>query len=1200
MGLATVDKVKEEILQLLKDGDVTTIILEGKQGVGKTRMAREILNQTESIYDFLWVSLNRKYSKQILHKKIAQALSPSPNDEDWEEDAEEGKQEKQKTLKQRLTIRLKEKAPEGKKSFLLILDDVPPKQDEEDIMTELNTLQSKSEQMFKVLITRRENDDELTGTDLKKKSYKVCQLKPLEGKDSLILFKENINHAPGMVISDSDLTQAVMHISSGIPAAIITIAEALNSIRQDHSEICILSVLKEAACDQESAYRLTHRVLNYWCNMLPDSIMVNCFRHSMQFFCRHGGVHYNELISHWILEGCLGNVDQIQKAYEQGHNVLMELIGRKMLTKQEIDVVVMEGSVLCSSGCCQSCCNQNTSLGLANVFEDEKWQGFGRITRTVGTIKSLSSWEEVSTILMDGSHLYSEDTKTLFQSMQGLEVFSVFNPWFRNLSWFDSSTSKLLMLVLRGCHSLENIDDIDKLRSLCVLEISSGSLTSIHDDVFSNMDNLRSINLSFTNIKSLPKSLFKRGELRYLILRRCSQLEKLQSLEALKNLEVIDLSGATSLTEIEGNNFSSLKKLNMLNLSESKINCLPSLPNVGDLTQLLLSGCSYLTTLSNLETLSRLQVLDLSGARRLEKLEKSSLENMKELKILNLSGTAIRQLPSTRRMENLEVLDLSGAIDLVEIEDQSLNHLRFLRILNISKSKLKELPQVNALEELEVLNLSGCSSLKVIKDESFEKLSRLQILDLSETQVKFLPTLCKPCNLSRLSLRSCTNLTMLTSHFLEGMTRLEILDLSGTQLEELPSMSQFSQLRQLKLRECSPLKDVQSLDSLKQLEILDISGTAVGCLPSLETCSKLQQLLLKDCSQIEGLLGLGSLSHLEVLNLSGTNIKGFPYEIAELCCLKHVDLPDLKDVDEIDWGRIKHLPEEVNWDGCGIMKPDKISRESNIISMSLSGTSFFNFLEKNPMLLEMVTKKFHLSVGTPKKQSKDGNINSFEGETFFKDVYFHMRHIPKDADQFLEICGSYSLPDGFEIILKHTQYLSLIDNNLIKCLSELGDANVRSMIGCWIEKCSQMESIFSGKEEGSRMWKNLEILWISNVPSLNRLYSGSQQTMGFENLKHLYINCCPEIEHVFYTSQLPENLETIHVKFCDKLKTLFEWKTEAGSCELQKPLKVWLFELPEFTSLGMQFHPLQQLIVRHENCPKFKLESSTSANGDLS
>ncbi|PON85803.1 NB-ARC domain, LRR domain containing protein [Trema orientale] len=1259
MASGTVGKAKEEILQWLVDGNVTTVILTGKHGVGKTTMAREIHNLVEQeglAYLILWVHLNRKYDERILHEKIAQQLSLFSTAEKLEDDEEE---EKLEPLQQKITKKLGElKSPRrgGKKFFLVIADDVPLKLNEEEIMSQLYTLVPWYEQnFFKVLITRRENV-QLTTDELKKKhnqngKTRIYQLNPLDSKESLTLFEERLK----TTISGMDfkqLSQAVVEISKGIPAAIITIAEALKYIGQHESGISFLKrVLKEAASDHESAYHLT-RLIYYWRDMLPDS-MVNCFLHSLQFFRRHGGVHYNELITHWILEGCLGHVDRIQKAYEDGHHVLMELIGRGMLKMHEDDVVVMEGSVLSISDHRCSRLNWIASLGLANVFEDEKWERFGRITPTDGMIKSLCSrknWEQVSTLLMNGKRLCREDAKTFYQSMQGLQVFAVFNPLFPLPL---SKMTKLRVLVLRGCDALENIGDICGLTKLRACELSGAvSLKSI-PDLFRDMPDLRSVNLSLPNIKSLPTSLFSRKELRWLILRGCSCLEELQSLEELEKLEVIDLSGAISLKKIEDDNFSSLKKLQMLNLSQSQVDSLPSFHNLGDLTHLLLSGCSYMRRLPSLETIPRLQVLDLFDAGSLEKLEEQSLKKMSELKVLDLSGTAIRQLPayisklshlylrdcsflvrlpSTREMKHLQVLDLSGSRDLVEIEDQSFNHLRFLRILKLSKSKLKqlpslsglkrlqtlnlsgcmnlvELPHLDALEELEVLDLSGCSSLKVIKDESFEKLSQLQKLDLSETQIEFLPTLCEPSNLSHLLLRSCINLKKLSpgvslsklveidlsgarslgeieAQFLKPMSHLQILDLSGTRLAELQSLSELKKLRQLKLRDCSLLKTLQDLASLKELEILDISGTAVGYLPPLDNCSNLRQLLLKDCSQMEDLLGLGKLSHLEVLDLSGTRMKKFPYEIQELTCLKHLDLPDLKDVNEIDWGKIKHLPEEVNWDQCGITKHDITLGKSDKISMSLRGTKFLKYLEKNPEMLETVFQQFHLFVGPPKEQGEDRTFCLFKGEPFFRDVYFLTRHFPKDNNRFLEVSGSYRLPNGFESILKHTQYLSLIDNDCISFLSDLGAENVPAMRGCWIEKCSEMKSILSGEDAGSRMGRNLEVLWISNVPRLTSLGGGNLQTMDFKNLKHLYLDCCPMIEHVFYSSQMPENLETIHAKFCKRLKTLFRCKTEAGSCTLQKLLTVRLFELPEFESLGMEF-PSEKLKLEHGKCPMF-------------
>ncbi|KAK3199138.1 hypothetical protein Dsin_022553 [Dipteronia sinensis] len=123
---------------------------------------------------------------------------------------------------------------------------------------------------------------------------------------------------------------------------------------------------------------------------------------------------------------------------------------------------------------------------------------------------------------------------------------------------------KLLVLVLRSCDLLDDITHINKLKTLKVLEISGDShLVSIPDKLFDGMTNLQSLNLSRLDIsgasalKSMPINLFdeitnlqslnlsglqmktlpsfsKLSELRVLILKGCSRLEKLQSLRGLE------------------------------------------------------------------------------------------------------------------------------------------------------------------------------------------------------------------------------------------------------------------------------------------------------------------------------------------------------------------------------------------------------------------------------------------------------------------------------------------------------------------------------------------------------------------------------------------------------------------------------------------------------------------------------------------
>jgi Leucine-rich repeat (LRR) protein len=164
---------------------------------------------------------------------------------------------------------------------------------------------------------------------------------------------------------------------------------------------------------------------------------------------------------------------------------------------------------------------------------------------------------------------------------------------------------------------------------------------------------------------------------------------------------------------------------------------------------------------------------------------------------------------------------------------------------------------------------------------------------------------------------------------------LRSLNLSGTSLK-LPQMSNLTNLIELSLRGCKLSDSEPDLGKCIKLEVLDLSETDIQSLPSLDKFGNLRDLKLRGCSRLEKLPSLKSLIHLEVLDLWGTGVKEFPYEISELTRLKHLDLPDLKDVPSLDWGKIKHLPEELNWDQCGIFKHIR-----NRPCMSVSGTEIF-------------------------------------------------------------------------------------------------------------------------------------------------------------------------------------------------------------------------------------------------------------------
>ncbi|XP_023870647.2 putative disease resistance protein At4g19050 [Quercus suber] len=1202
---------KDNILELLKDDNVTTIVLIGDAGVGKTWIARKIADSADKedlSYVTLWVFLNQQDDKKSLdenmslHENIARQLSVLTTIEEWEDNAtkeEDHKEEDVKSLKDKISAKLKEMRLDSKFLFLIV-DGVPDTMNENDIMSALTKIGQLDEQtLFKVLFTRRKKPvvegNEVTET--KSELIKIV-IEPLSNEEGLSLFKKRVTENVSGIDDFQTHALRIAKKSKGLPAAIVVIAEALNRIVEHDSGVWTLeSAMKEAATC-EDAHNSANQLLRCGYEMLPkrDKALIDCCWYSLQFFLKHGGVHYNELIACWILEGYFGPVDHVEKVYEEGHRVLVELIDRHLLKIRDDNAVVVEGLALTILDCCPDRNEGKSSLGLARVFEGGHWQGFGRITHADGLMKTMCNrdkWDKVSTLLIDGSRLSREVLDTFFKPMKGIEVLALFNPTIKTLPSNLSEMYKLHLLVLRGCDLLENVDNIKGLESLTVLEISGAtSLKKIPDDFFHKLLQLRSLKLSAVQIKSLPSSISELSELRWLMLRGCASLEELPRLQKLENLLVLDLSGAIELKKLKDKTFKAHAKLRMLDLSQTKIDRLPFLKNLGNLTQLSLRCCECLTRLPSLKSVSQLEILDLSGSSMLKENQDEIFPSMDGLKTLNLSNTRIRHLPSNNNsLPNLKSLNLSDASILDKIEDNILKHLRYLRHLELSKTNLQKLPSLSNLCNLEILNLSGCSALKEIVDESFQHMTCLQQLNLSETKIERLPSLSNLSNLCQLLLRNCVNLKELPpleslskleeldlcgarsleeteAKFLENMVHLRFLNLSGTALKLPPTsnLTNLTNLTQLLLQRCRLSELCPNLEKCTQLEVLNLSETDIQSLPSLENFSNLRDLNLRDCSRLEKLLCLKSVTHLEVLDLWGTRVKEFPYEISQLTHLKRLTLPDLKDVQTLDWGKIKNLPEELNWDQCGIFKCSQ-----NRPCMSLSGTEFFQYLKTNPGLWETCFKEFQFSVCAHEKEGPARDICWHRVDPNFREIYFQILSLPEEHGKYLEIVGFDIFPSGVEDALQKAEYISLIDNKFIKSLSDLAAGvesinvgNVMAMKGCWLERSTEMQTIF-GEKAKVLMEENLETLWASNLPILKSVSNGNLQ-LG--HLKKLYLDCCPMLETVFHSSRLPENLEVLQIKFCDKLKTLF-MPNPSTDCKLRNLQKLHLVELPNLTSIGV-------------------------------
>ncbi|XP_048437603.1 disease resistance protein RPV1 isoform X6 [Pyrus x bretschneideri] len=462
--------------------------------------------------------------------------------------------------------------------------------------------------------------------------------------------------------------------------------------------------------------------------------------------------------------------------------------------------------------------------------------------------------------------------------------------------------TNLVLLDLSGCNKLTILASNIRMQSLETLDLSRCSSLEMFPEILEVMEELQELNLSQSKIKELPSSINNLTRLRYLKLKDCKELKSLPSIR-MKSLKTLDLSGCSSL-EMFPEILEVMEELPELDLSGSKIKELPSsINNLTGLRYLNLKYCMELKSLPSLIHMRSLITLDLSIYLSLEMFPEI-LEVMEELLELNLSGSKIKELPSSiNNLTGLRYLNLKDCKELKSLP--SVNHMRSLITLDLSGcSSLEMFPEVlEVMEELQALKLSG-SKIKELPS-SINNLTRLRYLKLKDCkELKSLPSINRMRSLVTLDLSGCSSLEMFPE-ILEVMEKLQALNFSRSKIKELPSsINNLTGLGYLVLKDCKEIKSLpSSICQLKSLCYLSLSGcTNFEVFPSIEenmegltelhldgtsikelppSIERLQQLVLLNLRNCKSLVHLpdtlSNLAHHLALNLSGcTNLSQFP------------------------------------------------------------------------------------------------------------------------------------------------------------------------------------------------------------------------------------------------------------------------------------------------------------------------------------
>ncbi|KAJ6837195.1 putative disease resistance protein [Iris pallida] len=686
---------KEKVCRYLEEETDGVVGIWGMGGVGKTTLLEAIndnfLNDignsvTNKLFDHvMFIVVSKEHQPENIQKTIVKKLRLR-----WSEDFVSQAEIIHEYLKE--------------KNFLLLLDDIWRVVQLKDIGIPYPRGGGSGRRFRRKVVFTTRSMEVCKGMNCRGRIIKVECLKEDEAWN---LFVENVGEDMIDLPGIRSRAEGVARECGGLPLALVVIGRAMATKGSQEEWDYALTQLRKSQPNNipgmEEDYSMFPR-LKFSYDCLRSDKMRECFL-CCSLWPEDFIIAKMDLIECWMGHGLIDNFEDINEAYDEGCSLIGSLIAASLLEPvQEMDSAIKVHDVIRDLALWIACDNRDKWLVKAGVGLKEvpsemlaKWGAAERVSLMKNEISELPPHfppcPNLSTLLLQENCRLTAIPGSLFACMP-------------NLTYLDLS-------------SITNLREIPK-EICCSVQ-------------------LRCLNLSYTNISSLPEELGQLINLKYLLLRHTDELrgEVKGIIGRLLKLEYLDLYPCGFAETDELLRLPLLKALGTKITSEHALRQLSRVPllylNIEDM------GDSTTTSI-------HLHHLLLGSCTKL---------SLRELKLYRCCSMRELVVDVDVRLPRLESLMLDGLANLTEIvwrrsvvpPSECFGRLRDLRIWNCHGLKdITWVLHLPCLEELELLHCEEMEQVVAIGEEEREKVTEPTFPRLRQLRLYYLPKLAMICD----------------------------------------------------------------------------------------------------------------------------------------------------------------------------------------------------------------------------------------------------------------------------------------------------------------------------------------------------------------------------------------------------------------------------------------------------------------------